>query len=154
MKKIFATYDPSKTGFVDTEQFGPILTQLGSNFDDEELQIKIDEVDDEGEGKVNFEMFLKIVMPFLEDEDDEAMNEELKEAFRLYDKEGQGYITTQVLKEIMKEPDSRLSEEDIIGIVDEVDEDGSGTLDFDEFMDIIGIVDEVDEDGSGTLDFD
>ena len=27
-------------------------------------------------------------MPFMEDEDQEAMNEELKEAFRLYDKEG------------------------------------------------------------------
>ena len=28
-------------------------------------------------------------MPFLEDDDDEAMHEELKEAFRLYDKEGE-----------------------------------------------------------------
>ena len=31
-------------------------------------------------------------MPFLEDEDDEAMNEELKEAFRLYDKEGKFWV--------------------------------------------------------------
>ena len=30
-------------------------------------------------------------MPFLEEDDDEAMHEELKEAFRLYDKEGRGY---------------------------------------------------------------
>jgi Ca2+-binding EF-hand superfamily protein len=44
---------------------------------------------------------------------------------------GNGYITTQVLKEILKELDNRLSAEDIEGIVDEVDEDGSGTLDFD-----------------------
>merc|ERR1719154_360084 len=89
MKKIFATYDPSKTGFVDTEQFGPILTQLGSNFDDEELQIKIDDVDDEGEGKVNFEMFLKIVMPFLEDEDDEV------------DDEGEGKVNFEMFLKIV-----------------------------------------------------
>lgn len=44
---------------------------------------------------------------------------------------GNGYITTQVLKEILRELDNRLTEEDIEGIVDEVDEDGSGTLDFD-----------------------
>ena len=44
---------------------------------------------------------------------------------------GNGYITTQVLSEILKELDNRLSAEDIAGIVDEVDEDGSGTLDFD-----------------------
>lgn len=41
------------------------------------------------EGKVDFEKFCAIVMPFLEEDDDEAMHEELKEAFRLYDKGGE-----------------------------------------------------------------
>ena len=31
----------------------------------------------------------------------------------------------------MREIDSKLSEEDLDGIIEEVDEDGSGTLDFD-----------------------
>ena len=44
---------------------------------------------------------------------------------------GNGYITTQVLKEILKELDSKLSEDDLDGIVEEIDEDGSGTVDFD-----------------------
>lgn len=47
---------------------------------------------------------------------------------------GNGYITIDVLKEILREIDSTLSEENLDLIVDEVDEDGSGTLDFDEFM--------------------
>ena len=37
---------------------------------------------------MDFEKFCAIVMPFLEEDDDEAMHEELKEAFRLYDKGG------------------------------------------------------------------
>lgn len=41
------------------------------------------------EGKVDFDRFCSIVMPFLEEDDDEAMHEELKEAFRLYDKGGE-----------------------------------------------------------------
>lgn len=41
------------------------------------------------EGKVNFEGFVSIVASFLEDEDDdEVIQQELKEAFKLYDKEG------------------------------------------------------------------
>lgn len=44
---------------------------------------------DAEEGKVDFEKFCAIVMPFLEEDDDEAMHEELKEAFRLYDKGGE-----------------------------------------------------------------
>ena len=44
---------------------------------------------------------------------------------------GDGYITTDTLKEILRELDNRLTEEELDGIIEEVDEDGSGTLDFD-----------------------
>ena len=51
--------------------------------------------------------------------------------FRIYDKEGNGYITTDILKEILHEIDPELTSEDLDNIIEEVDEDGSGTLDFD-----------------------
>ena len=41
------------------------------------------------------------------------------------------YICLDTLKEILREIDNKLSEEDLDGIIEEVDEDGSGTLDFD-----------------------
>ena len=40
----------------------------------------------------------------------------------------------EVLKEILREIDASLNEDNLEQIVDEVDEDGSGTVDFDEFM--------------------
>ena len=52
-------------------------------------------------------------------------------SFRIYDREGNGYITTDVLKEILKEIDPGLTNDDLDNIIEEVDEDGSGTLDFD-----------------------
>ena len=64
---------------------------------------------------------------------DETMKAELKEAFRCFDKEGSGFITTDQLREIIGELDPRLTAEDLDGIIDEIDEDGSGTMDFDEF---------------------
>lgn len=39
-------------------------------------------------GRINFDAFSEIAGHFLEEEDDEAMLQELKEAFRLYDREG------------------------------------------------------------------
>jgi calmodulin len=71
------------------------------------------------------------------EDDVEQMKEELKEAFRIYDKEGQGFITTDVLKEILREIDTTLTEDDLDNIVEEVDEDASGTLDFDEFQEMM-----------------
>ena len=46
---------------------------------------------------------------------------------------GNGYITTCTLKEILREIDGTLTEGNLDQIIDEVDEDGSGTVDFDEF---------------------
>ena len=39
-----------------------------------------------------------------------------------------------MLKEILREIDSTLTEDDLENIIEEVDEDGSGTMDFDEFQ--------------------
>lgn len=64
---------------------------------------------------------------------------ELKEAFRLYDKEGNGFIPTSCLKEILRELDDQLSDADLDGMIQEIDSDGSGTVDFDGelFVDLI-----------------
>jgi calmodulin len=73
----------------------------------------------------------------VEDEDPEAMRQELREAFRLYDREGNGYITTDTLKEIFKELDNTIDEDDLDDMIDEIDEDGSGTVDFEEFFGVM-----------------
>ena len=85
----------------------------------------------------DFHVYFKVSAKFMIEDDEEQMKEELKEAFRIYDKEGQGFITNEVLKEILQEIDSTLSEEDLEGIIEEVDEDGSGTMDFDEFQEMM-----------------
>ena len=84
-----------------------------------------------GSGLLEFGEFCQLAARFLVEEDEEALKKELKEAFRIYDKEGNGYISTDTLKEILKELDNKLTDADLEGIIEEVDEDGSGTLDFD-----------------------
>ena len=44
---------------------------------------------------------------------------------------GNGYIPVSSLKEILKELDPKLTSDEIDGIIEEIDEDGSGTVDFD-----------------------
>lgn len=41
-----------------------------------------------GTGTVDVDAFCRVASHFLENEDEEALQKELKEAFRLYDKEG------------------------------------------------------------------
>ena len=60
----------------------------------------------------------------------------LKAAFRFYAK-GNIYISTTTLKEILHELDNKLTEEELNGIIDEIDEDSNGTVDYQEFMDMM-----------------
>lgn len=110
---------------------GTILSMLGHNLDDQMLKEIIAEVDEDGSGEIEFEEFVTLAARFLVEEDAEAVQKELREAFRLYDKEGNGYITTGVLREILRELDDQLSKEDLDMMIEEIDSDGSGTVDFD-----------------------
>lgn len=44
---------------------------------------------------------------------------------------GNGYIPTTCLKEILRELDDQLTNEELDMMIDEIDSDGSGTVDFD-----------------------
>ncbi|KAA2236540.1 troponin C [Bombyx mandarina] len=137
LRKAFQMFDTTKSGYIDVLKISTILNTMGQLFDDSELQALIDENDPENSGKINFDGFCNIASHFLEEEDAEAMQQELKEAFRLYDREGNGYITTSTLKEILAALDDKLSNADLDGIIAEIDTDGSGTVDFDEFMEMM-----------------
>ena len=84
-----------------------------------------------GSGELEFEEFCILAARFLIEEDEEQMRRELKEAFRFYDKDGLGYLTIETLKGILLELEPKLDDEQLMEIVEEVDEDGSGTIDFD-----------------------
>ena len=86
---------------------------------------------------LEFGEFCQLASRFLVEEDEEALKKELKEAFRIYDKEGLGYITTETLRGLIGELLAPLTEEELEGILEELDEDGSGSMDFDEFCEMM-----------------
>lgn len=131
LRNAFNAFDQEKNGFIGAAMVGSILAMLGHNLDDKMLNEIISEVDEDGSGEIEFEEFVTLAARFLVEEDAEAVQKELREAFRLYDKEGNGYITTGVLREILRELDDQLTNEDLDSMIEEIDSDGSGTVDFD-----------------------
>ncbi|KAG8225741.1 hypothetical protein J437_LFUL012884 [Ladona fulva] len=90
-----------------------------------------------GVGQLNFDSFCRVAAHFLEEDNAEVMQKELKEAFRLYDKEGNGYIPISSLREILAALDDQLTPDQLDEMIAEIDTDGSGTVDFDEFMEMM-----------------
>ncbi|KAJ1351253.1 Troponin C, isoform 2 [Parelaphostrongylus tenuis] len=50
---------------------------------------------------------------------------------------GNGYINVSDLRDILRALDENVSEEELDEMISEIDADGSGTVDFDEFMEMM-----------------
>jgi len=70
---------------------------------------------------------------------------EFKQAFDIFDQDGGGDISTRELGRVMKLLGQNPTREELAKIVEEVDVDGSGTIDFDEFL--IMMVMQIEEEG-------
>ncbi|EPB72656.1 EF hand [Ancylostoma ceylanicum] len=69
-------------------QVGQILRTMGQAFEERDLKQLIKEFDTDGSGEIEFEEFAAMVANFVvNSEDNEGLEEELREAFRLYDKQ-------------------------------------------------------------------
>jgi Ca2+-binding EF-hand superfamily protein len=136
LKSAFNSFDREKTGSISTDTVEEILRLMGQPFNRQTLEEMIEEVDEDKSGRLEFEEFIILAAKFIIEEDEEALGKELKEAFRLYDKEGNGFIPTSCLKEILRELDDQLSDADLDGMIQEIDSDGSGTVDFDGELEI------------------
>merc|ERR1712117_275118 len=111
---------------------------MGFRPTEDELKELLAEVDEDGSGEIEIGEFCQLCATFLvEDPDMETMKKELKDAFRVYDKAGQGFITTETLRGLIGELLAPLTDEELEGIIDELDEDGSGSMDFDEFCEMM-----------------
>ena len=77
----------------------------------------------------------------MNDSNDQTISEqainEFKEAFNIFDKDKDGYITVKELDQIMKNLGQSPTESELQNMINEVDIDRNGTIDFREFLGIM-----------------
>merc|ERR1711910_80486 len=123
LKVCFDLFDTKKQEFLSGDDLGEIMRAMGFRPTEEELADLLHEVDEDGSGEIEFGEFYQLCATFLvEDPDMETMKRELKDAFRVYDKEGLGYITTDTLRGLISELLAPLTDEELEGILEELDE--------------------------------
>lgn len=132
MRNAFTAFEaPEKKGTIQTDDLATIVEMLGHRLDDKAQKQAKREADPRNSGYLEFEAFAVYASKYVEVEEDvEAVAKELREAFLLYDRDSKGYITVEVLRDILHELDDKIPPKELDLIIDEIDADGSGTVDF------------------------
>ncbi|KAH0706190.1 hypothetical protein KY285_010474 [Solanum tuberosum] len=122
------------TGCITTKELGTVMRSLGQNPTEAELQDMINEVDADGNGTIDFPEFLNLMARKIKDTDFE---EELKEAFRVFDKDRNGFISAAELPHVMTNLGEKLTDEEVDEIIREADVDCDGQINYDEFVKVM-----------------
>nr|CAG4637199.1 EOG090X09ZA [Ceriodaphnia reticulata]SVE73074.1 EOG090X09ZA [Ceriodaphnia reticulata] len=87
----------------------------------------INEVDADGNGTIDFPEFLTMMARKMKDTDSE---EEIREAFRVFDKDGNGFISAAELRHVMTNLGEKLTDEEVDEMIREADIDGDGQVNY------------------------
>lgn len=68
---------------------------------------------------------------------DALFEQKVKAAFKVFDKDGLGYVGTKEMKSILSTIGEPLSEEDLKELIKEADPNGEGTINYSEFIKIM-----------------
>merc|ERR1719273_303556 len=90
----------------------------------------------DGNGTIEFTEFLDMMKKKASEVDEEA---ELREAFKIFDRDKDGYISMKELKKVTSMLGTVLTKEEIEEFMAEADVDGNGngTIEFTEFLDMM-----------------
>ena len=65
------------------------------------------------------------------------VKEELKEAFEVFDADGDGHINAEELQVVLEAAGRKMTREEVEAKIAEVDDDGAGELEWDEFLNLM-----------------
>ena len=130
-KEAFSLFDKDGDGTITTKELGTIMAALHYNPTEAELQDMINEVDSDGNGTIDFPEFLTMMAKKMKDADSEN---EIKEAFAVFDKDGNGYISAAELRHVMNNLGEKLTDEEVDEMIREADVDGDGQVNYEEFV--------------------
>uniref|UniRef100_A0A3P9IUE3 EF-hand domain-containing protein n=1 Tax=Oryzias latipes TaxID=8090 RepID=A0A3P9IUE3_ORYLA len=136
LREAFLEFDKDKDGYISCKDLGNLMRTMGYMPTEMELIELSQNINMNLGGQVDFDDFVELMTPKLLDETAGMIGlKELKDAFREFDIDGDGAITSEELRLAMvKLLGEQTSKHEINSVVSEVDNNGDGKVDFEEFV--------------------
>lgn len=126
--RVFNRFDANADGKISADELADVILTLNSSTSPSEISGMMDQIDADRDGFISLEEFAGFCAA-----GGDNVDGELREAFELYDINKNGLISSSELGEILTRIGERCSEEDCVKMIESVDEDGDGFVNFEEF---------------------
>ena len=131
LQDVFDQFDKDKDGKISGLESENAMMSMGQSPTEEEINEMMREVDLNQDGKIDFDEFMILMT---RSSPDTQTEEEVINAFRVFDKEGNGLIASSELKHIMMTIGDKMTEEEADEMVNEADIDEDGMINYEEFV--------------------
>jgi len=133
-REAFAAFDRDGGGSIDATELKQLMASVGQVPSDEELHEMIRIADADGSGSVDFCEFVTLMAHKMADPKSEN---HVKAAFSLFDFSGDGFIQAEEMRRVLMNVGEPVTIEDVNGLIKEVDSNGDGAVNYDEFAKVV-----------------
>lgn len=128
-KEIFNLFDKDHSGSISATELTTVMRSLGLTPTESEVKDLMNEIDLDGNHQIEFDEFLVLMNRQQRSNDSQ---EELMEAFKVFDVNGDGFISRSELKQVLNSIGEELTEQEIDDMMKEAS-DGQGRINIQQF---------------------
>merc|ERR1712224_1086655 len=134
IREAFNLFDGDQSGAIDVRELKAAMRALGFEVKNEELKKMVSDVDNDGNGTIEFAEFLEMMTGKMGEKDS---LEDIEKVFKLFDDDNTNKISFRNLARVAEELGENIDDEDLQDMINQADRDGDGEINIDEFYRIM-----------------
>merc|ERR1712172_262385 len=123
IREAFSLFDADASGQIDVRELKAAMRALGFEVKNEELKKMVSDVDNDGNGTIEFGEFLEMMTGKMGEKD---TREDIEKVFKLFDDDNTNKISFRNLARVAEELGENIDEEELQDMINQADRDGDG----------------------------
>merc|ERR1711990_1273925 len=134
IREAFNLFDGDQSGAIDVRELKAAMRALGFEVKNEELKKMVSDIDNDGNGTIEFGGFLQMMTGKMGEKD---TREDIEKVFKLFDDDNTNKISFRNLARVAEELGENIDAEELQDMINQADRDGDGEINIDEFYRIM-----------------